>query len=102
MSARKISCFRNPRFIGVHRQAAADKANSLVGELTIPLRGKVKNTPTNYDDIQFSKVRAYYEACPPSWKPEFYESKEKIVRLRNRRISRKISILPISIGGQHE
>ena len=96
MSARKISCFRNPRFIGVHRQAAIDKADAKVEEISFSLRGKVKNTPSNWDDIQFSKVRAYYEACPPSWKPEFYESREKIVRLSNRRISRKISILSLS------
>lgn len=92
MSARKVSCFRNPRFIGVHRQAAADTADALTGELAFSLRGKVKNTPTNYDDLPFSKLRAFYEASKDSWKPELYESKEKIVRLSNRRISRKISI----------
>jgi len=96
MSARKISCCRNPRFIGVHRQVAIDKADAKVGELTIPLRGKVRNTPTNWEDIQISKLRTLYETCVGVWKPEFYESTEKIVRLSNRRISRKISILSLS------
>jgi hypothetical protein len=94
MSARKISCFRNPRFIGVHRQAAADSAEALAGELAFSLRGKVKNTPTNYDDMPFSKLRLFYETSVGSWKPEFYETKEKIIRLRNRRISRSISLTP--------
>ena len=89
MAARKFSLsYRSPRFLGVHRQGSAAEADLKAGELVTLIRAKVRNTPTDRNDLHVLNVRRFYAENKYDWNSRF-DSTDKISRLRDRRIARK-------------
>jgi hypothetical protein len=97
---RKITLYRLGSYIGLHRQAAADKADNKFGEHIVPLRAKVRNVPDiDREDIPVTNTRPYYTIrgnTPWPWGgveeiPKDVEMPNKINRLLRRRQARKNS-----------
>lgn len=90
MAARKMNPYRHPRYLHIFRQAACDVADAKVGELSFSLRGKVLNTPDDWEDMPLSRVRKLYELDSDNTMTAF-DSRNKINRLRLRRQARKLA-----------
>ena len=103
MSASKISTYRRPQYLQMHKAIAQAKADARVEGHIIPFRGKTCNIPTDYDDQIMTNVRRYNEVRHRILREDQcycgtrfgtgHDNTEKINRLRRRRIARKISIL---------
>jgi hypothetical protein len=91
MPARKINPYRRPRSLHIHRQEAKDVADAKAGELSFSLRGKTLNTPDAWDDKPITNVRRLYELDPRPWHDSKFDSNDKIIRLRQRRLARKLA-----------
>jgi hypothetical protein len=91
MSASSITMYRSPKYIALYKRAAQDDADAKIGELSFSLRAKVRNVPTDHDDIHLSNPRLYYEAKGDKNPSEHFDSSAKILRLERRRLSRKLA-----------
>lgn len=93
MSAKTLSHFRSPVTLSQLKVVAGDKADSMAGELVIPLRARV--IPTEWDDQQISdKATMAFRAQLKDWHwwGTRQDSREKILRLERRREARKSAI----------
>ena len=92
MSASKITMFRSPRHLSLLKAIAKDKADTLAGDCEFPFvfRGKLRCTPTDRDDLRITGIRKFYEAAGDPLPSENFDTRNKINRLRQRRVSRKL------------
>lgn len=101
MSASKITGYRSPRHLAIFREIAKDKADTLAGDCEFPFvfRGKLRQTPTDLDDLRITKTKKYYECTerdPSEWYS--FDTSKKINRLRQRRVSRKFVASFVSLN----
>jgi hypothetical protein len=92
MSASKITMHRSPKYLSLFKAIAKDKADTLAGDCEFPFvfRAKLRNTPTDHDALHITKIRKFYEAAGDPSPSDNFDTSNKINRLRQRRISRKL------------
>ena len=95
MASSKMCMYRSPKFKGVHCQVSVDKTDEEAKEYGLILRAKVRNTPDDREDLQITKIRAFYEAMSSTWRRddvrENFDSRDKILRLQRRREARRLT-----------
>jgi hypothetical protein len=90
MAARKMhGSFRTPKFMHYFRQIAADESEDIC---LFNLRAKLRNCPTDREDIHHKNVRKLYEIKGDEYSPHNFDSTDKIRRLTQRRKARKLTL----------
>jgi hypothetical protein len=93
MSARKLGVFRKPVTLSLLRQVEADIADKKVGELVVETRARY--IPTEYDDLHISDKQGLRDRAQGqvwlAWCARA-DSRQKILRLENRRVARKLAL----------